>query len=173
MPEALRRPGEIAIREGMRAEIAIQLATPADAVDIACLSRDTIEQGLPWRWTPARVQRCIRDRATNVAVVREPEAFRGFGIMRYGEEEAHLLLLAVHPERRRLGIGSALLAWLEEVARAAGVACVRLEARQQNEAARCFYNEHGYHEGALRNDRYATSVHGVTLEKWLRVETQA
>jgi ribosomal-protein-alanine N-acetyltransferase len=157
----------------MRAETAIELATPADAVRIACLSRDCIEQGLPWRWTPSRVQRCIRDHGTNVAVAREQERLTGFGIMRYGEEEAHLLLLAVDPQRRRLGIGSALLLWLEEVARAAGAARVRLEARQRNAEARCFYNEHGYHESALRTGMYGGCVHGVMLEKWLRVATRA
>jgi ribosomal-protein-alanine N-acetyltransferase len=152
----------------MQDETAIRLATPADAFQIACLSRDCIEQGLPWRWTPSRVLRCIRDAATNVAVVREKERVTGFGIMRYNEDDAHLLLLAVDPDRRRLGIASALLAWLEEVARTAGSVRVRVEARQANDEARCFYNEHGYHERALRDGMYGEAVDGVVLEKWLR-----
>ena len=152
----------------MHAQTAIHLAAPADALQIACLSRDCIEHGLPWRWTPARVLRSIRDPATNVAVVREQQRVTGFGIMKYADDEAHLLLLAVDPDRRRLGIASAILEWLEEVARTAGAACVRLEARLANAEARCFYNEHGYHERALRDGMYGAAVHGVILEKWLR-----
>jgi ribosomal-protein-alanine N-acetyltransferase len=152
----------------MLAELPVQLATAADAPQIARLSRDEIEYGLPWRWTPARVARCVRDPATNVAVVREDGRVIGFGIMSYREDDAHLLLLAVHPQRRRKGIATALLLWLEDVARAAGAARVRVEARRQNEAARCFYNEHGYHERAIEPARYSETVDGVALEKWLR-----
>jgi ribosomal-protein-alanine N-acetyltransferase len=156
----------------MHAETAIHLATPAEAFQIACLSRDCIEQGLPWRWTPSRVLRCIRDRATNVVVVREQDRVTGFGIMRYNDDDAHLLLLAVDPDRRRLGIASAILLWLEEVARTAGAARIRVEARESNEEARCFYNEHGYHERALRDAMYGDAVDGVVLEKWLRDPAQ-
>lgn len=152
----------------MQAETSICLATPADAFQIACLSRDCIEQGLPWRWTPPRVLRSIRDAETNVAVVREDQRVTGFGIMKYADDDAHLLLLAVDPDRRRLGIASAILAWLEDVARTAGAQRVRLEARLANDEARCFYNQHGYHERALRDGMYGADVDGVALEKWLR-----
>jgi ribosomal-protein-alanine N-acetyltransferase len=154
----------------MHADIAIHLATPADAGQIAALSREHIEYGLPWRWTAARVLRCMRDPATNVAIVREQDRVTGFGIMGYADEDAHLLLLAVDPDRRRLGIASAILAWLEDVARVAGAARVQLEARQRNDAARCFYNEHGYHERVLREGMYGGTDPGVILEKWLRDE---
>src|SRR4051812_3275390 len=63
----------------------IRLATPADAAAIAAMSRDFIEWGLGWRWTPARVQHAIRDRATNVAVLDVQSEPAAFGIMVYGE----------------------------------------------------------------------------------------
>lgn len=153
----------------MLATVPISLATRDDAAAIAALSREAIERGLPWRWTPQRVMREIDSTRSNVAVVREGEALLGFGIMHYSNDDAaHLSLFAVQPARRREGIGSALLAWLEAVAVTAGLRRIGLEARFDNEAARCFYNEHGYHERSIVPAMYARRVDGVRLEKWLR-----
>jgi ribosomal-protein-alanine N-acetyltransferase len=104
-------------------------------------------------------------------VVGPPDALEGFGIMIYRDDDAHLVLFAVHPRKRRQGLASAMLGWLEEVARAAGCRRIRVEARRDNVAGRNFYSEHGYHERAIDRDRYAAGVDGVSLEKWLRPES--
>lgn len=152
----------------MIADTAIRLATPADAIDIATMSRDHIEQDLPWRWGPGRVARAIRDADTNVVVVGAPGAVTAFGIMFHAEDDAHLLLFAVRRTLQRRGIGSAVLGWLEVSARAAGARRIRVEARRDNVAARSFYSEHGYHERAIAPQMYSGVVDGVHLEKWLR-----
>ncbi len=77
---------------------AIRVAIPADASRIALMSRDYVEEGLGWGWTPARVARSIRDRATNVVLAEHRTELAGFGIMKYLDDEAHLLLFAVRPE---------------------------------------------------------------------------
>lgn len=89
--------------------------------------------------------------------------------MEYLEEDAHLVLFAVHPSSQRRGVGSAVLRWLEESARAAGTARVRLEARWDNVAARSFYNEHGYRELVIKSRMYSGVSDGVRMEKWLRI----
>lgn len=66
----------------------VRLAQPADAEDIAIMSRELIERGLPWNWRPARVLRAIRDPDTNVAVVRMDGVLVGFGIMEYRDADA-------------------------------------------------------------------------------------
>ena len=63
---------------------------------------------------------------------------------------------------------AALLEWLEEAARAAGASRIRVEARMDNEAARSFYNERGYHEGSIVRGMYSGQLDGVRLVKWLR-----
>jgi ribosomal-protein-alanine N-acetyltransferase len=70
----------------------------------------------------------------------------GFAIMRYGEDLAHLNLLAVDPAHRRRGIARALVRWLEETALTAGTFIIGLELRAGNEAARALYRALGYHE---------------------------
>jgi ribosomal-protein-alanine N-acetyltransferase len=124
----------------------IELATAADAAQIAELSRITIEQGLPWRWTAERVRACIRDRTINVVVARDGEHVVGFAIMKYGDDEASLFLFGVDPAHRRRRIGSELLEWLEVTARTAGIRAIRLEARQDNHVASAFYRHHGFEE---------------------------
>ena len=152
----------------MISHLAIRFATLADAVAIAALSRDEIEHGLPWTWREPRVRHAIADPDTNVIVVGPPGAVVAFGVMYYAADDAHLLLFAVHRSQQRQGVGSALLQWLEEAARAAGARRIRVEARMDNEAARSFYNERGYHEGAIVRRMYSGRLDGVRLEKWLR-----
>jgi ribosomal-protein-alanine N-acetyltransferase len=120
------------------------LARPADATIIANLSRDLIEYGLRWRWTPMRVAASIRAADVNVLVACIHENIAGFGIMRYGDEDAHLDLLAVAPPYRRAGVGRELLEWLEKCAVVAGIFSVALEVRAGNEGAQLFYERLGY-----------------------------
>jgi [ribosomal protein S18]-alanine N-acetyltransferase len=148
--------------------LTIRFATPDDAAAIAALSRDEIEHGLPWTWREPRVRDAIADPETNVIVVGRPGAVVAFGVMYYADDDVHLLLFAVHRSQQRQGVGSALLQWLEEAARAAGASRIRVEARMDNEAARSFYNERGYHEGAIVRGMYSGRLDGVRLEKLLR-----
>jgi ribosomal protein S18 acetylase RimI-like enzyme len=151
----------------MIAAPSIRLAVSRDALVIAEMSRDYIEYGLGWSWTPARVLAAVRDRATNTAVLGEGDAIDGFGIMQYGDETAHLALLAVHPTRQRRGLGGQLLAWLEQPARVAGIRCIRLEARADNPTALGFYLRHGYVECGRVRGYYCGAVDAVRLEKQL------
>jgi len=142
----------------------IRLAVPGDAMRIAAMSRDYIEDGLGWGWTPARVARSIRDRATNVALAEHGADPAGFGIMQYLDDDAHLLLFAVRPEYRRRGIGSQLLAWLESTATTAGIELIFLETRTGNATARAFYAARGYRELA-KLPRYYRSEDAVRIGK--------
>jgi ribosomal-protein-alanine N-acetyltransferase len=145
----------------------IRLARRADAAAIATMSRDEIEQGLPWSWTEGRVLGAIQNPDTNVAVVGATGALQGFGIMAYRDEVAHLLLFSVRPEYRRRGLGSALLRWLECVAVTAGVERIVVECRRDNAGARNFYAETGYHEMAISKGYYRGVEDAVRIEKWL------
>ncbi|QJW85666.1 GNAT family N-acetyltransferase [Ramlibacter terrae] len=146
----------------------VRFATAGDAVAIAELSRDAIEYGLPgagrWRGCAARSHRPT----PIIIVVDGAGAIDAFGIMAYTDDDAHLLLFAVRAAARRRGLGSAMLGWLETVARAAGASRIRVEARRDNAGARSFYSEHGYHELAILPRNYSGLVDGVRLEKWLR-----
>jgi ribosomal-protein-alanine N-acetyltransferase len=146
----------------------IRLATAADAAAIADMSRQYIESGLGWSWTPARIATAIADRETNVALIDQPDGVLAFGIMHYAERSAHLALLAVDPAQRRRGIAARLVAWLEKCADIAGIERIRVEARSDNPEALAFYQKLGY----VQIDRLARYYRGVLdavrLEKTLR-----
>ena len=125
-------------------ELSLRLARPTDATTIANFSRDLIEYGLRWRWTPRRVAASIRAPDVNALVARVHDNIAGFAIMRYGDYVAHLDLLAVAPTYQRAGVGRQLLEWLEKCCVVAGIFSVALEVRAGNEGAQLFYKRMGY-----------------------------
>jgi len=152
------------------ADVAVRLAKVSDAEDIAAMSRDYIEHGLPWTWTEGRVEAAMRDPEINVVVVGERSAISAFGIMSYPDDDAHLLLFAVRRNQQRRGVGSAILHWLEDAARTAGAKRIRVECRRDNVAARNFYCEHGYQELRITAKFYRGLKDGIHLVKWFRPE---
>lgn len=145
----------------------ITLAAPVHCAGIAQMSRRYIEHGLGWSWTASRVLRAIQDESTNVAVAYQGDAIMGFGIMRYGEHKAHLILLCVAPEHRRGGLGTLLLGWLEKCALTAGLEQISLEARADNPGALGFYAGQGYQRRATVAGYYGGVVDAVRLAKRL------
>ena len=122
----------------------IRLATICDALCIAEMSRDLIESGLGWSWTPSRVVREINEKYSNVVVTHEGNDIIGFAVMKYLDGEARLNLFGVHPYHRRKGVGTRMIKWLEESALINGNGVVYLETRLRNHVAREFYKSLGY-----------------------------
>jgi ribosomal protein S18 acetylase RimI-like enzyme len=149
----------------MATQVRIGLAVPSDAPAIAALSREAIEYGLTPTWAPRRILGSLRNPDTNVVVARDADGLLGFGIMDYGDTSAHLALFAVRRDGRRLGVGSALLGWLEKCARVAGIAVIRAEVRTGNREARAFYGRHGYAEGVILAGYYQGVEDALKLEK--------
>jgi len=146
-------------------EHAVEFARLQDAPRIAAMSRDYIESGLGWKWTAGRIRKCLRDPNTNVVVVRESGALVGFAVMQYGDDEAHLALLAVDVSRRRRGVGSTLIRWLETTAVTAGIGVIYLEARTRNAEARAFYRRHAYSEVPRVPKMYRGNEDGMKIAK--------
>jgi ribosomal-protein-alanine N-acetyltransferase len=146
----------------------IRLAEPRDVQAIALMSRDLIEAGLGWKYDSERIRGAMRQRETVVLVACERELVVGFAIMEFGEERAHLVLLAVRPAHRRRGIGRGLMEWLIESARTAGMASVHLELRAGNEAARGFYRALGFSETLLVPGYYRGREAALRMLRLLR-----
>lgn len=149
-------------------KIAYTLATAADAARIAVMSRDLIETGLGWSWTPERIARSIRNRDTVTLVARDRGRLVGFAIMFFGDEHAHLNLLAVRREYQRTGVGRCMLAWLEESALTAGIGVISLELRASNRDARRFYRALGFQETRYIPCYYRGRETAVRMERDIR-----
>jgi ribosomal-protein-alanine N-acetyltransferase len=150
--------------------IAVRPARADDSLAIARMSRDLIEAGLPWRYTPGRVAALIADDETAAIVACDGGRVPGFALMTLGEENAHLVLLAVDPMARRRGVGRALIDWHVATARVAGLVSIGLELRADNDGALAFYRHlgfvetgfaDGYYEGVVGARRMALALSGA------------
>lgn len=146
----------------------ISLAHVDDAFQVATMSREIIEQGLQWSWTPERVGRCILSPDINVVTAKNDGELIGFGIMFYGTSKAHLNLLGVDAGWRSHGIGQRMLEWLESCALTAGLESCQLELRESNNKARRFYAAHGYHEIERVRGYYQQRENAIRMAKNLR-----
>lgn len=117
-----------------------------EAGAMAEMSRQLIETGLGWRYTPQRMAALIRHADTIALMAHEGNAPSGLAVMQFGDERAHLVLLCVQPALRRHGIGRSLMHWLLQSARVAGVEAIDLELRADNAAALAFYRRLGFAE---------------------------
>jgi ribosomal protein S18 acetylase RimI-like enzyme len=151
--------------------LTLRIATPDDAQSIAEMSRDLIERGLGWSWTPQRVARHIRNRDTTTLVACEGQRVIGFAIMYFGDEHAHLNLLAVDPMYQRTGIGRRMLDWLKESCLIAGIAVVYLELRANNRAGRDFYLGYSFEETGTVPRYYFGVEAAICMALRLRAET--
>src|SRR5215469_12306407 len=122
-------------------EHSLELARAADAPRLAAMSHSLVEGGLRPTWTTSRIAWHIRNPDSVVLTAKVgasafgPPIVIGFAIMRYGDDLAHLNLLAVDPAHRRRGVGRQLIRRLEETADTAGTFVIGLELRASNASA--------------------------------------
>ena len=90
----------------------------------------------------------------------------GFLIARADFGEWEIENVVVDPERRRSGVGSALVQEVLHQAAAAKATSVLLEVRQSNAAARGLYEKLGFQQVGVRRGYYAQPVEDALLLKF-------
>ena len=135
---------------------------------MAAMSRDFIEAGLAWRYSPQRVAALVGDRETTALVACDAAGVQGFAVMQFGDERAHLVLMCVRPAWRRQGVARRLLDWLEGSARVAGIVSIDLELRADNDGAHAFYRALGFGESAVVPGYYEGRVAARRMSLRLR-----
>jgi len=94
----------------------------------------------------------------------------GFILIREGGGEGEILTLAVHPDRRRLGMGRRLVERAVEAARFKGAQTLFLEVAADNEAAIALYLQAGFEQAGIRRNYYGRpggAVDALVLRKSL------
>ena len=127
-------------------DIELGFAHSGDAARLARLARDLIEAGLGWGYRAQRIGELIADAETVTLVARDRGDVAGFAVMRFGDERAHLILLAVDPAHQRRGVARRMIEWLVDSARVAGMMSVHVELRARNAAGFAFYRALGFVE---------------------------
>ena len=154
-------------------DLNLRLATDTDAQAIASMSRDLIEAGLGWQYRPRRIRELLADRETVTLVAGGRERVVGFAVMTFGEERAHLVLMAVRPTHQRRRIASRMLEWLLETAAVAGMASIHVEMREHNVPALAFYRAHGFAETRELPGYYRGREAGIRMVRALRRHSSA
>ena len=133
------------------------------------MSRELIETGLAHSWTAVRIARHIEHPESIVLTARVERCCAGFAVMQFGQDSAHLNLLAVRPQYRRRGIARQLLSWLHDTAVTAGTFVIALELRATSAAAHAFYSALGYRDAGRAAAYYQGMEDAIRMTRDLRV----
>ena len=150
------------------AAITLRPALARDSHTIALMSREHVEHGLGWKYDAPRIQRTLGRSDASVIAACDRGTLVGFAMMEFGDQRAHLVLMAVRPSHRRRGTGRRLLEWLIESALTAGIESVHLELRATNHAGRRFYRALGFGETILVPRYYGGTESALRMVRVLR-----
>lgn len=139
---------------------------------MAEMSRELVETGLGWRYTPARMAALISDPETVALVACEAACIRGLAVMRFGDERGHLALLCVDPAHQRRGIGRRMTEWLVVSARIAGLVSIELELRADNLGALAFYRRLDFRQTQRVPGYYAGRIAARRMVRLLRHDAE-
>lgn len=127
-----RNDGELAIR-------------PAERADLLAVVRIENES-FPQPWPYEAFDRFLGDPGFLVAVTNGDIA--GYVVAdvspSFGRQLGHVKDIAVHPDRREMGVGSALLSRSVAVLTAHGADSIKLEVRRSNDRAKRLYRQFGF-----------------------------
>ena len=121
------------------------------------------------RLSARQFRRHLVSHSARLRVIDSGTTLAGYALLfrRHGSTVARLYSIAVAPGMRGRGIGAALLADAEAVARATGATRLRLEVRIDNAAAIALYSSRGYREFGRHADYYADGADALRFDKSL------
>lgn len=131
------------------------------AVTVSPLTRETIPAVAEIErlcfaepWSERALELYLGNGAFAMAAFAEGGAAVGYGGMLLAPDEGQILNLAVRPEARRQGVGSAILSALLDEAKRRELELVSLEVRVSNQAAIDLYQRFGFAIAGTRKRFY-------------------
>lgn len=132
----------------------------------AILEIERVSYPSPWSRRAFETELVTTWAAPMVAVEPGPAGERvvGYACSWHVADEVQLLNVAVHPARRRQGVGQALVCEVLRQAAARGARAVLLEVRVANLGARRLYTGLGFRPTGIRRGYYGPGQDGVLME---------
>jgi ribosomal-protein-alanine N-acetyltransferase len=138
-----------------------RLAGPADLDGVMAIEDASFRNPTARAWYEEELSRAD---VCYIYVIRLPDApVAGYCAFWRVADEIHINNLAVHPDRRRRGLGRRLLAGVIDAAAALGVKRATLEVRRSNLAAIRLYEQAGFKEAGVRRNYYTKPVEDALL----------
>jgi [ribosomal protein S18]-alanine N-acetyltransferase len=122
----------------------------------------------PESWTHAGYREELADTRYRHYVAAEDEdgTLLGWAGLMVVADQAQILTIGTVPDRRRQGIGQALLDALLDEAKRRGASAVFLEVRVDNEAAQALYRRNGFADLRVRRGYYENGrVDGLEMQR--------
>jgi ribosomal-protein-alanine acetyltransferase len=127
--------------------IELRECTPADLPSVLEILKEAPEAAA---WSARALEEALRQAETCFLLALEGAVVVGFMVGRRMADEGEILNLGVRRERRRQGIGAALVTRLGELLRSQGVRRVFGEVRESNVGAVQFYMGLGFQQTGKR-----------------------
>jgi ribosomal-protein-alanine N-acetyltransferase len=125
-------------------------ATPFFAAAVALIHERCFSEP----WPEAAVREILAMPGVFGLIGGGKEDAAGFVICRLAADECEIISIGVAPERRRVGIATALLGAAIARAHGLGAKSAFLEVAADNPAAEALYRRHGFAEAGRRQDYY-------------------
>lgn len=147
--------------------VKIRTARPEDIEAVLAIERASFPR--PWPRTAFEAE--LIHPFSQFWIAEAGQTVVGYAILRCYETTGHLINIAVHPDRRRRGIGRQLLHWVMDQARAQRLSAIYLEVRVSNLPAQHLYEKMGFvRAGRLKHyytpDGEDAWVYRVDLRRW-------
>ena len=123
--------------------LVLQRAGGSELDEVMEVMRTAFDPRFGEAWTRAQCAGILPMSGVRMTLARADGQAAGFSLVRHVADEAELLLLAVGPELRGRGIGSALLGDFVDGGLEAGLRRLHLEVRESN-AAVSLYSRHQF-----------------------------
>ncbi|SPJ17834.1 Ribosomal-protein-alanine acetyltransferase [Burkholderiales bacterium] len=108
----------------------------------------------PFPWTGGNFEDALHSGYSAWALVSETDAIIAYAVSMLAVDEAHLLNLAVDPQRQRCGYGWKMLDWTARTMHEYGARSLLLEVRPSNTDAQRLYRQYGFEVIGRRRGYY-------------------
>ena len=133
------------------AQFQIREFASSDLAALSAILRSSPEAAI---WSDAALAGLGSAPGIRTFVATDQSQVTGFVIVRVAADEAELLNLAVAPEHRHAGQGTALLQHAFDALHTRGARTIFLEVRASNRPAIAFYQRHGFAISGRRRNYY-------------------
>ena len=141
---------------------------PVDILGVQFIERSSFTDP----WARETLEDAIATFSDSVFIAESSGSICGYvicGIEDTGEERyGHICSLAVAPEIRKRGVGSALVKRAEQAAMIQKATAMQLEVRVSNTAAITFYTKLGYEPVFQICGYYADTEDAIVMMRWFR-----
>ncbi len=118
---------------------------------------DIEARAYPYPWSLTNFKDCLKHKY-DCWVYEQNQRIMAYAVLMLVIDELSILNICVDPQYQKQGLGSALLATIEELAQGRGMSNCFLEVRPSNKPALRLYQQHGFHEVGLRKRYYPAAI---------------